>query len=161
MFSMVKKPYVLVGGGLFVQNVIGRIIRVTLVAKSGDREYSTEAVSKPDAYCAFFIQGSAGAGTRHSFNVIAHRTEDGLLIEPAREVGGDFYEPARPVGNGNSLKVVLFGVRSDAATTGNSATHGVDYSQFTTVDAELMSLAIEHYMEKQFEEKGVEASAAH
>ena len=138
MFPMVKKPYNVSYGTVCCDNAIDHINWVQVVAKCGVAQYSSRAVSEPGADCAFYVSGKATLRMNGNyFKCLAHCKEDGSLwIEPVNLVNG---------------KIALFGPNTETARTGACAKHGINYSEFTTVDAEMITMAIGHCLSPKAE----------
>jgi len=143
MFPMIKKPHDISYGTVFCNNAIAYINWVQVVAKCGVAQYSSDAVSEPGAECAFRVSGKATLRMNGNyFHCLVHRKEDGSLwIEPV---------------NSSVRQVVLFGPNTETARTGRCAKHGINYSEFTTVDAEMIRMAIDLRLSPK-----AEAVAAH
>ena len=138
MFPMVKKPYDIYYSSLYCNNAIAYINYVEVVAKCGAAQYSSRAVSEPGADCAFYVCGKATCRMNGNyFKCLAHCKEDGSLwIEPVNLVNG---------------KISVFGPNTETARTGVCAKHGINYSEFTTVDAEMITMAIGHCLSPKAE----------
>ena len=154
MFPMVEKPYDIVANAVYCDNVIRYARVVSLVAELDYLTYcsASDVVTKPGAKCAFYVVGVLMNGKL--FRCLVHRDDDGLLsVEPANvTVKQGRIDQLRvailaPAADSNAVVFVKrFDPRSATIRTGRCANHGINYSQFTTVDADIFRMAIEHYL---------------
>ena len=148
MFPMVKKPYDIVANAVYCDNVIRYAKVVSMVAEFDNHTYcsASDVVTKPGAKCAFYVVGVLM--NSKLFRCLVHRDDDGLLcVEPANvTVKQARIDQLRVTLGAHVVFVKRFDPRSATIRTGRCANHGINYSQFTTVDADIFRMAIEHYL---------------
>ena len=158
MFPMVKKPYDIVANAVYCDNMIRYAKVVSPVAEFDNHTYcsASDVVTKPGAKCAFYVVGVLM--NSKLFRCLVHRDDDGLLcVEPANVTVKQAQidqlrvafgaNPFKPVTHSNAVVFVKrFDPRSATIRTGRCANHGINYSQCTTVDADIFRMAIEHYL---------------